>query len=214
MLVERRTSQLNELNKYLSVEVDERKKSEILLKDVNASKDKLYSIIAHDLKSPFNTLIGFSDLLIEEWDSFTDDKRYEMIKMIQSTSNNTFNLLINLLEWSRYQIGNFKYEPKRFGFYKLVIETYSQLKGQALLKNITIDLNTPSQFMAKARELKNTLDLLHNDHGALTRNDFAVPKQILQLVKTLKIRVLLFYFYIILFFLHFPIVSKGVKQQL
>ncbi|MCD4771823.1 MAG: hypothetical protein K8R41_00400 [Bacteroidales bacterium] len=141
VIVEQRTSELKELNKHLSVEVEERKKSEILLRDVNASKDKLYSIIAHDLKSPFSTLIGFSDLLVEDWNIFTDDKRYEMIKMIQSTSNNTFNLLINLLEWSRYQIGNFKYEPKRFDFNQLAIETYSHLNGQALLKNITIDLN-------------------------------------------------------------------------
>jgi ligand-binding sensor domain-containing protein/signal transduction histidine kinase len=141
VLVEQRTFELEELNKHLSVEVEERKKTEILLRKVNASKDKLYSIIAHDLKSPFNTLIGFSDLLVEEWNTFTDDKRFEMIKMMQSTSNSTFDLLVNLLEWSRYQIGNYKFEPIRFDFNKLAIETYSQLKGQASLKNITINMN-------------------------------------------------------------------------
>ena len=145
VLVEQRTFELEELNKHLSVEVEERKKTEILLRKVNASKDKLYSIIAHDLKSPFNTLIGFSDLLVEEWDSFTDDKRFEMIKMMQSTSNSTFDLLVNLLEWSRYQIGNYKYEPIRFDFNKLAIETYSQLKGQASLKNITINMNIENE---------------------------------------------------------------------
>ncbi len=150
LIVGQRTSELKELNKHLSVEVEERKKTEILLREVNASKDKLYSIIAHDLKSPFSTLIGFSDLLVNEWNTFTNDERFEMIKIMQTTSNSALDLLVNLLEWSRYQIGNFKYEPKRFEFNKLAIETYSQLKGQALLKNITIKIDIRKELFVFA----------------------------------------------------------------
>ena len=150
VIVGQRTSELKELNKHLSVEVEERKKTEILLREVNVSKDKLYSIIAHDLKSPFSTLIGFSDLLVNEWNTFTNDERFEMIKIMQTTSNSALDLLVNLLEWSRYQIGNYKYEPKRFEFNKLAIETYSQLKGQALLKNITIKINIRKEMFVFA----------------------------------------------------------------
>ena len=75
------------------------------LKELNATKDKFFSIIGHDLRNPFNLLLGFSELLITNAGNYSSEKiRYFAQKMYDS-SKNAFNLLENLLEWSKIQRG-------------------------------------------------------------------------------------------------------------
>ncbi len=82
------------------------------LHELNASKDKFFSIIAHDLKHPFSTLIGFSQMLKDEYDSESPEKIREFADIINTSAVQTFRLLENLLEWANSQRGkiNFKYE--------------------------------------------------------------------------------------------------------
>jgi len=84
------------------------------LKILNNSKDRLFSIIGHDLRNPFSGIISFSNLLIDEFDDFTDQEKLSMIETISKSANQGFRLLENLLDWSRSHSGfiDFKLETK------------------------------------------------------------------------------------------------------
>ncbi|HAS83749.1 MAG TPA: hypothetical protein DCS43_14030, partial [Verrucomicrobia bacterium] len=73
---------------------------------LNATKDKLFSIIAHDLINPFNALIGLSWLLIDQFDEMPPDQKMDFLKKINQSANDTLLLLQNLLKWSRTQADN------------------------------------------------------------------------------------------------------------
>ena len=90
------------------------KKSEAELRELNATKDKFFSIIAHDLKSPFNGILGFSDMLKREARELDIDSIVQSAGIINSSAKHAFNLLENLLEWARMQQGKILFEPKTF----------------------------------------------------------------------------------------------------
>jgi len=75
------------------------------LKDLNATKDKFFSIISHDLKNPFNSILGFSELLLEYGESYTPEVVTQFAQTIHTASKEAHQLLENLLEWSRIQTG-------------------------------------------------------------------------------------------------------------
>ncbi len=104
----------------------------------NASKDKFFSIIAHDLKNPFNALLGFTDLLIEDWDLIDEETKLSVIKDLRKSSKNTYSLLKNLLEWSRSQTGRITIEPVALKTSELVTETMNVLMNQAEIKEIKL----------------------------------------------------------------------------
>jgi signal transduction histidine kinase len=85
--------------------------SELKLKELNKSKDKFFSILAHDLKNPFNGIMGMSGYLNESYDNIDDAEKKEIINDINISSKNAFNLLQNLLEWTRTQSGQIKNAP-------------------------------------------------------------------------------------------------------
>lgn len=88
------------------------------LKKLNATKDKLFSIIAPDLRSPFNNIIGFSELLLNNVND-TDNAQSEIyIGIINSAAKNTLILLDNLLNWAKSQTGELRRKYKYFNYYK------------------------------------------------------------------------------------------------
>ena len=101
------------------------------LKDLYATRNKFFSIISHDLRSPFNAILGFSDILAEEWDELNDSERRNFLENIRNTSHNTFDLLERLLEWSRIQTGKMKFLPVRLELDKLIAETIKLLTPSA-----------------------------------------------------------------------------------
>ena len=114
------------------------KESEAKLRESNKTKDKFFSIIAHDLKSPFNAIIGFSEILLENHKNYDDTKREQIINLVNKSANNAFNLLENLLTWSRSQSGNVSYLPEKVYLRILLFETINILQTQADKKNISI----------------------------------------------------------------------------
>lgn len=128
-------TELKELNVGLEEKVAQRTKE---LEELNATKDKFFSIIAHDLKNPFNTLMGFSELLIEHFESFPPEKIRDYIKILFDTSKNSYALLENLLEWSRSQTGRIKNEPQNIELHFIVHDTIALLTNQAEKKNIQL----------------------------------------------------------------------------
>jgi len=118
------------------------KKSEIRLRELNATKDKFFSIIAHDLRSPFNSIMGFSGLLSE----MVREKNYEGLDefalIIKNASEQAMDLLSNLLEWSQSQSGRIEFKPQNFELVDLINEVIVLLSATSQQKSITIRKET------------------------------------------------------------------------
>lgn len=120
--------------------------SENNLREVNANKDKFFSIVAHDLKSPFVGLLGITELLDADYDEFDEKEKRELIHSLHESSKNTFELLESLLEWARAKQGRIDYTPKMFNLFRVSDSLTNLLKASAFKKEITlrnsIDINT------------------------------------------------------------------------
>ena len=130
-LLKSKNDQLRDANKKLTI-------SENNLKELNATKDKFFSIIAHDLKNPFQSLLGFSETLYNQIDELNNDEISEYTKLIYESSQNLFNLLGNLLQWSQSQLGSMKFSPKPINVYGSVDDVLSVFGTSAQKKNIKV----------------------------------------------------------------------------
>ncbi len=117
---------------------DELKKYSDELKALNASKDKFYSIVAHDLRSPFHGLLGLTQILTNDFESLTDSETKAFIDEIHDTTTNIYKLIENLLDWSRLQSGTFPFEPKKINIAKLIKEAELLFKLNASMKRVKI----------------------------------------------------------------------------
>jgi len=132
--LEESTSELTHLNKVL-------KKSEIELKELNASKDRFFSIIAHDLKNPFSSLLGISKMLTQDLRNMTMKELQESSDVMYSSAQNLYKLLENLLDWSRLQSGLLEIKPKNFNVRELVTHGIVLFSTSAEQKRISIKNN-------------------------------------------------------------------------
>jgi len=115
------------------------KKNELHLKQLNAAKDKLFSIIAHDLRSPFNGILGFSELLIENTKDFEVAESEKYLRIINSSAKNTLILLDNLLLWAKTQTGQIIYKPEKINLATIIKEVLEISSSIAKIKNITLN---------------------------------------------------------------------------
>ena len=122
-----------------------RKKNEQKLKNLIATKDKFFSIIAHDLKNPFNQIMGFLDLLSENAESYDKQQVQKIVQYLISSANNGYKLLENLLEWSRSQTGNIKFIPQKLDINHLIFEKLEFFKNNAQQKNINFKFTQNQQ---------------------------------------------------------------------
>nr|MBC8146758.1 hypothetical protein [Bacteroidota bacterium] len=137
--------ELAELNKKLNKEIKVRKLAEIEIKKTAeeleklvATKDKFFSIIAHDLKNPFNAIIGFTEILNLDYDNIEEDEKKSMVDMIHKSANNAFDLLVNLLDWSRIQTGSISLNREVLNIEDAINSSIALLEHQASLKKIKI----------------------------------------------------------------------------
>lgn len=124
--------------KILSEKNAQLESANIKLKELNATKDKFFSIIAHDLINPFNSLLGFSDILYQDFDAHSEDEKYEYIKQINVSANHLYDLLENLLQWARAQTGRMTYHPKVFDINEPLEKSLFLLELDAKKKHIRI----------------------------------------------------------------------------
>jgi len=119
---------------------------------LNASKDKLFSIISHDLRGPFTGIIGNLELLNESMSSFTKEESQNMIQDSLRCAKDTYLLLENLLEWSRIQIGKTQVEETNFNLFN-VAESAVQLFSTAIAyKNVSVDIDIDKNLQICADE--------------------------------------------------------------
>lgn len=123
------------------------KNNETHLRELVATKDKFFSIIAHDLKSPFNSILGLSNLLVEQ----IEEKNYEGIEeyagIIQKSSIIVFDLLMNLLEWARSQTGRMEFSREYIELGTVINEVIELLNQSANQKSITIIKELPRNLL-------------------------------------------------------------------
>ncbi len=130
----------------LARDISERKKTELALfesernlKELNATKDKLFSIIAHDLRSPFNTILGFSDLLSNNAKTYDTERIVKFSAVINSAAVNTLALLDNLLNWAKSQTGQITFKPVKLNLQPIIVQTIEVLNPMAKFKNISLN---------------------------------------------------------------------------
>ncbi len=115
------------------------------LTTANKTKDKLFSIISHDLRSPFNSLLGFSELLVDDLNIKECQNALEYAKAIQTTSNDTLILLNNLLTWSRTQSGRIEFNPDTFLISDLFEDLSLFYKNETTINNINLSFNNSAK---------------------------------------------------------------------
>ncbi|HNV51814.1 MAG TPA: PAS domain-containing sensor histidine kinase, partial [Tenuifilaceae bacterium] len=143
------------------------------LKQLNAAKDRFMQILAHDLRNPFNVLLGFSELLIRNFKNYDDDLIKYYLDIIKQTSERTYLMLDELLLWSKSQAGKLPFEPSNINLSELIASIYSETKTNAQRKNITIKLSVPDNFqiIADGNMLKTVIRNLVSNAIKFTRKD-------------------------------------------
>jgi len=129
--IERSNIQLKEINKKL-------KESELKLLELNKTKDKFFSILAHDLRSPFSALLSLSNLLVTDFDIFDRITIQNICHDINNSANNFFNLLENLLAWTRVTSDRMEMEPVIFNISEVINENIELLRQNAADKEIAL----------------------------------------------------------------------------
>lgn len=122
--------------------------SEKQLQELNLSKDKFFSIIAHDLRNPFHGLVGLAEVLTEDFDAMPPEKARKFHQLIYDSSRQGYQLVNNLLEWTRMQTGRVSYQPEKLNLNRLIDEVTGQLDLMLGSKQITIEKDmAPALFV-------------------------------------------------------------------
>ena len=131
---------------------------------VNRQKDKFISIVSHDLKSPYTTLLGFSEILLNDL-SLPEEEKREYIEYIHKSSQHQLNFIEHLLDWSRLRTGRTTIEEQRLNLKNIISTVVSMHTGMAVRKNIEISQNIQNDIFVKSDEKqlgKAISDLLKN----------------------------------------------------
>ena len=118
---------------------------------LNSSKDNFISILSHDLRAPFTSILGFSDVLLQET-GLSDKEKVEYLKYINESSQNQLQLINYLLDWSRLQTGRLKIDPQRIHAQSVAYNCVSSLTGMAVRKNVNIKVEVPDTLFIDADE--------------------------------------------------------------
>ncbi|MBM4168595.1 MAG: PAS domain S-box protein [Ignavibacteria bacterium] len=127
------------LERKLQQYIDALRASEDSLKRLNAQKDKLFSILSHDLRSPFSSILGFCDILIDEGESLGADERTEYLNYIRLSAQQQLGLVNKLLDWSRFETNRINMDVKEVDLHDLAMGCLASLSGIALQKGINLE---------------------------------------------------------------------------
>ncbi|MCB1192756.1 MAG: hybrid sensor histidine kinase/response regulator [Leptospiraceae bacterium] len=113
------------------------------LKELNAMKDKFFSIIAHDLKNPFHSILGLSEILAARAEHYDTNRIKELASFIHSSTKSGYDLLLNLLEWARSQTNSIKFQPENYALNDFIQKIIDFFTSNAEEKNIQIIKQIP-----------------------------------------------------------------------
>ncbi|MDD3638005.1 MAG: tetratricopeptide repeat-containing sensor histidine kinase [Bacteroidales bacterium] len=181
---QRRLRKVNDQINKLNQEIHEQNK---LLEETVATKDKLFSIIGHDLRSPFNSMLGFLNLMVEDFDSFEKDEQKTVLNEFYKKSIDLYNLVENLLQWALQQKGEISYQPDDNDLLQILEDEISFLNSRAEIKGIGIQNNVPQNVVAFCdRNMMHTVfrNIINNaikftpDNGTITISAEVTEKEV------------------------------------
>jgi signal transduction histidine kinase len=129
------------LRKNIIIEQDKRK-----LGALNQTQNKLFSIIAHDLRSPFNNILCLAELLSEKVNGTDSSESKEFVGLINSTAKNTLSLLDNLLHWAKSQTGELVFTPRKINLSKVILHIIALKMSQAKAKNLSLHFSPTAEI--------------------------------------------------------------------
>lgn len=142
----------------VSRDITDRKQSEEQLKNLNATKDTFFSILAHDLKNPFSSLYSMSELIIDNYQNLEDQEKVMALKKMHKSSEQIYSLLENLLTWANSQRGHIQYSPEKFSISGLIQINLNLQKLPAEKKGVILTSESPDDLQAYGdREMINTV---------------------------------------------------------
>ncbi len=157
-LLEERQQQIEEQTERLEAQKEKLEDANTHLMQLNSTKDKFFSIIAHDLKNPFTAILGFSELLSTKYNKLPEEKKLKYSEVIYNSSKNIYSLLENLLQWARTQTDKIVFEPVVFNLKQLVDQNIALLKENLTDKKITVSPNIEERCNVYAdRNMINTV---------------------------------------------------------
>lgn len=161
------------LNQYVAA-LEQSKKD---LVELNAQKDKIFSILSHDLRSPFASILGFCDILMNDREELTNEERMQFLRFIREAANDQLSLVNKLLDWSRLESGRIRMEMKDIDLSTIARRCVQSMNGLAKQKDITLLSTLPDDIQTRGDEemvqqvfnnlIGNALKFTP-DHGAIT----------------------------------------------
>lgn len=145
-LIRRKNKQKERFYKLLEAKNAEIRKVNQELEKSLKTKDKLFSIIAHDLKGPLGSFMNFTDHLQKNIGQFDTETLVSIINSMSRSSKQSYRLLVNLLDWSRAQTNSIAFDPQEIDFYSMIKELIEPFDGQIFNKKIKLELNIPEGF--------------------------------------------------------------------
>ena len=142
-LLSEKSHQISRMNNEIQEQRDH-------LNKLNKTKDKFFSIIAHDLKNPFNSIKGFTELMIENNAEYDSEKRLKFLKIVRESSSKASSLLNNLLTWANAQSENFEFKPAKINLKNEIESVVTFLEIQAVNKDIKIINEVADDIYVKA----------------------------------------------------------------
>jgi len=120
--------------------------NEIRLKELVETKDKLFSIVAHDLRTPFNSIIGLLELMLNQYNEFSDSERKTYLRLIDNDANRTLKLLDDLLEWAKLQTGKISFKPEKQKLLPIIEYVLTTLSSAIHFKQLIISHSVSGDF--------------------------------------------------------------------
>lgn len=120
--------------------------NETRLKELTETKNKFFSIIAHDLRSPFNSIIEFLEILLNQYEEFNDAERKNYLSLIEDDANRTLKLLDDLLEWSKVQTGTMPFQPRQQKLLPIIDYVSGNLDSVLYLKQLKLICSISNEF--------------------------------------------------------------------
>ncbi|MBI9070792.1 MAG: CHASE domain-containing protein [Melioribacteraceae bacterium] len=140
----------NTLNKNAEEKL---KESELMLRELNKSKDKLFSIIAHDLRSPFNSTMGLIEILQKDFSGYSDEEVSGLLTQIDNSLKGQFNILENLLNWAQIQTNRIEIKKESINIYDFIENELITLRVAANKKNINIKNEVDTDISIEADKI-------------------------------------------------------------
>jgi signal transduction histidine kinase len=184
---------LQTLNEELEIANNLLSEQQAELKALNLSKDKLFSVLGHDLKSPFNGIIGLLELVNANWDIIEDTEKKEMLGLLFASSERVSELLDNILNWGKTQVGMVNIDTRSVVLYPTIKEIVDLLEARIENKKLHLEIELSNETLSIDTDVmlfSRIVQNLINNAIKFTPKEGRISVKVEQLSKEIKISVI------------------------